>query len=65
MTYCNVEPSRLIWMLSTTFGKQMFFLTFLTWGLIIVALILLIIFLIRKLFIEVEPKKPAPVRRKR
>jgi hypothetical protein len=40
------------WWLETSFGKFVFVLTFLTWGLVIIALVLGILSLVRKLFGE-------------
>lgn len=65
MTYCNVDADRFIWMLNTSFVKSMFFITSLTWGLIIVALILLVMLLVRKVFFEDYPRKQVKVRSKK
>ena len=49
--YLLEQSGRLpLWYLENPFGKMVFVMVFLTWGLIIIALCLVILYLVRELF---------------
>ena len=47
----------LLWILSTDFGRMIFVMIFLTWGLVIINLILTMLVLVHKVFWQVQEKK--------
>jgi len=50
MEHTYMNGTNLVWILSTDFGILVFVMIFLTWGLVIVNLFLLMVYLVHKVF---------------
>lgn len=65
MMNCSAVSGAPLWWLETDFGIWVFVLIFLTWGLLIVTLILNALYLIRKLSCDDKVKKVAGPQKKK
>lgn len=65
MVNCFAASDVPFWWLETEFGVLVFVLVFLTWGLIIVTLVLHVLYLVRVLFSDGKVKKSVGIRKKK